>query len=271
MNWKDKIDAFNKRWNVLPEADETYVFIAFKTRMINIFRDIDSHVYTTDVRAFCKIFSIDYAEDHRRGYIINALNSAHDLITIYKMLEIIFAFEIYDNERYVTEHKGKGWYFRETEEAFALSNIQARIVLTGQKEIIIAPAGEEKLDKELVNYALSFLHKNSNQHFVAALKFYDKRDWIHCAENIRRSVEEYLREKLKNNAGLEANISTVGGVLKNQKSPAQIRSIISITLGHLDKFFNEHSKHNDGDFEEADAEFLIYQTGLLMRYLEKYV
>lgn len=271
MTWKDKIDAFNRRWNVAPVTDLTTVFVEFKIRIINVFRDIDGHVLTTDVWTFCKIFSIDHREGQDHGYIIRALNSAHALIDLYKMLEIIFAFDIYDNRRYVHENKSKGWYLREAQEVFNLSTVQSRIIKTSQGEIVIVPAGEEKLDEELVNPVLSFLGKNSNGHFVSALKFYEQKDWINCSENIRRSLEEYLREKFKNHAGLQTNITEIGKILKSQKSPAQVRNIVSIIFGHLDQFFNEHSKHKDGDIEESDAEFLIYQTALLMRYIEKYV
>lgn len=270
MIWKDKIDAFNRRWNITPTADSPTTFFEFKTRIVNVLQDIDSHVYPREVGKFCKIFSISYQDD-RRGYIVHALSSASSLIEMYKMLEIIFAFDVYDNGRYIHENKNKGWYLQETKEAFDLSNVQARIVLTKQDEIIIAPAGEHKLDEELTNLALSFLGEKSNSHLVSALGFFEEKKWVKCSEGIRRSLEEYLREKLENNVGLSSNITEVGKTLKAQKSPTQVRNIIMSTFSHLDHFFNENSKHNDGDLEEADAEFLIYQTTLLMRYIEKHI
>jgi len=270
QNWGEKIKAFNKRWNIVSTINSAFLFSQFQTRIINTFQDIDNHVYRQGVKTFCKIFSISYQEGYRCEYVVNALRSTTNFTDLYKMLEIIFALDIYDNNRYAIEYQNKEWYLKETQEIFEISGVEARIIRTKQSEILIVPAGEEKLDEELVNLALSFLDESSNNHFVSALKFYEQKDWIRCAEGLRRSLEEYLRKKLKN-AGLQKNIAEIGKKLKDQKSPVQIRSIIVTIFGHLDQFFNENCKHKDGDLEESDAEFLIYQTALLMRYVEKYV
>jgi len=50
-----------------------------------------------------------------------------------------------------------------------------------------------------------------------------------------------------------------------------IRNIIFQIFKLLDRYFNENSKHQDGAINEAENEYLIYQTGLLLRYVDKVV
>ncbi len=273
FNWKNKIDIFNKRWNISVADNSTETFTKFKTRVLSTFADIENHIMTPDIRTFCKIFGIAYDERHTRYvYILNAIKNTSSLTDLCLMLEVIFAFDIYDNSRYVVmERHNKGWYLKETKEIFEISGIQTRIIESASGEIFIVPSGEKKLDEELVNPVLSFLQSGSNKHFISALQFYEQKKWVNCAESLRRSLEEYLREKLENNIGLQANISEISKKLKNQKSPAQTRNIVATNFGHLNQFFNENSKHGDGDLEESDAEFLIYQIALLMKYIEKYI
>lgn len=271
LNWKNKKDSFNKRWNIAETIDSSIIFLQFRTRILNIFNDIDKHVYSDGVKIFCQYFSIIYDENHH-GYIRGALISVSNIVDLYEMLEVIFALDIYDNSHYIAaEYKDKRWYLREAKEVFEISNLETRIVETKEHEILIIPDREEKLDKELVDLALSFLDENSNSHFLSALKFYEQKRWVKCSESIRRSLEEYLRNKLKNEVGLKENISNLGKILKKENSSVQIRNIIITIFSYLDSFFNENSKHKDGDLDESDAEFLIYQTALLMRYIEKYV
>ena len=49
------------------------------------------------------------------------------------------------------------------------------------------------------------------------------------------------------------------------------RNIIFGTFNYLDKYFNENSKHGDGNINEPENEFLIYQVGLFMRYIDKVI
>ncbi|MBC6415943.1 MAG: hypothetical protein GDA46_06090 [Bdellovibrionales bacterium] len=118
----------------------------------------------------------------------------------------------------------------------------------------------------MVNKALSFLNKNSNKHFEEALKFYENKTTIKSAESLRRSLEEFLRHKLKNQKELQENIETLQKKIKNN-SNVEVRNIIIQIFKYLDKYFNEQSKHNDDNIKDSENEFLIYQTGLLMRYI----
>jgi len=142
------------------------------------------------------------------------------------------------------------------------------VITTHDGEVILYPKGEKELDNELVNFPLSFLDKDSGAHFVQALKFFQSKNFIKSAESLRRSLEEFLKKKLNNTKGLDANITELQKKLKSDGRDAQVRNIIGSIFNYLDQYFNDNSKHNDGDINNTENEFLIYQTGLLMRYIE---
>ena len=119
-----------------------------------------------------------------------------------------------------------------------------------------------------------FLNKESQKHFVDALTFYlnfSKTNAIKSAESIRRSLEEFLRFKLQNQKGLKENIIELQKRLKSDKRDSSLRNIIFHIFTYIDDYFNENSKHNDGNIENSENEFLIYQSGLLMRYIQKVI
>ena len=151
-----------------------------------------------------------------------------------------------------------------------MSDVNVAITITNG-DVILYPKGEDKLDEKLVNETLSFLNSKSGTHFEQALKFYQSNNPVKSAESLRRTIEEFLRFKLNNNNGLDSNITELTKKLKDENNDIQVRNIISATLRHLDVYFNENSKHNDGDITEPENEFLIYQTGLLLRYINRVI
>lgn len=278
MNLKDKMKKFNQRWGI--ENDESYEesFKKFKTRILNIMKDIDSKVTEKSISEFCRFYGIpEHWEYARIGdgkwseNIINRLIGENDEKEFYKLLEVIFALDILGLRGYGGRIEySKETIYGEVCQAINWSNVNVATAIIKEGEIIFYPSGEELLDEDIVNQVLSFLNQESNTHFKDALKFYKDKKWVKCSESLRRAAEEFIRFKLNNKNGLAANISEIGKWLKNEKAPAQARNIVSQTLGYLDQLFNENSKHNDGDLGEEDAEFLIYQVGLILRFIEKH-
>ena len=84
-------------------------------------------------------------------------------------------------------------------------------------------------------------------------------------------LEEFLRYKLRNEKGLNANIKEIQNIHKEKNKDKQIRNIISTNFNFLDKYFDENRKHQDGDIDETECEYLIYQTGVLLRYINKLI
>lgn len=153
--------------------------------------------------------------------------------------------------------------------AVEMSDVNVAITQS-ENGIVLYPKGEKILDEELVNKTLSFLPKDSNEHFEKSLKFYRNKDFKDSAERLRQSIEEFLRYKLENKESFEKNIKILGEKLKNNETQNEIKNIIFKTFDYLSKCFNKHSKHGN-NIDELENEFLIYQTGLLLRYINKSV
>lgn len=276
MDLKNKIAQFNRRWNVsndIPYEDE---FRKFKIRILNILENIDRQVTEESVSIFCRLYGIpeewqySYMGDKKWSKnIINHLKSENNEVEFYKILEVIFSLHIPGLMGYGREVYSKKSIYDEVCQAIEFSNINLATTMIKKGEIIFYPKGEELLDEDLVNMILSFLSGSSHQHFVDALKFYQANNFIKSAESIRRCIEEFLRIVLNNKDGLKNNVKLVQKKLKSDKKHANIRNIIGNIFNYLDHYFNDESKHNDGELGDEENEFLIYQSALLMRYINK--
>ncbi|MBP9864079.1 hypothetical protein KBC54_01340 [Patescibacteria group bacterium] len=277
MSMKDKLQKFNQRWSITTSEPYEVSFKKFKTRILNIFKEIDYRVTEEGVALFCQVFGISehwehdmYGDRKWSTNITDRLKSEENEIEFYKLIEVIFALPIPGLSGYSGEMVySKESMYREVCAAIALSDVNLETTVTKDGEIIFYPKGEAFLDADLVDKALSFLNKESNAHFVESLKFYQVKKHIKSAESLRRSLEEFLHFKLQNTKGLDANFSDLTNRLKTGGKDPQVRNIILQACRYLDQYFNENSKHNDGDIDDSENEFLIYQTGVLMRYLDK--
>lgn len=277
MNLKEQMEKFHKRWNIQKETDYQDEFEKFKTRILNIFSDVDSHVPDESIEVFCNYYGMpkqfrysEYGSGKTGKHIIGKLNAEDNEQRFYELLEVIFSLKIHHLMGYSHETMySKEILLKKTKEALHFSVVNLSIGQDKGGNIIFYPRGEEMLDEKLVNKILNSLDEKSNSHFVDALKFYQEKNWIKSAESIRRMLEEFLRHKLNNKKGFADNKLEVGKLLKGKNTDAQIRNIIAQIFGYLDQYFNDNSKHNDGDLEEEESEFLIYQSGLLVNYLNK--
>lgn len=149
------------------------------------------------------------------------------------------------------------------------SHIGIRIVQE-HNSFFAYPEGEPKLDEEIVEKALKSLGIESSKEYTQALTAYAANDWIKTAEKTRRTLEEYLREYLSNNKGLKANIKTLGVYLKeNSHTTEPLRVALTTLLSNLDTQYNNASKHASKTDGYIEAEYLIYQTGIVIRTIEQ--
>lgn len=274
MNLSEIIDDFKLRWNITDDKLGFESFEKFRIRIINTFRSIDNYITPEGIRNFCNAVGIEQrwewnSQTTWSENIIGALKNERDLVKLTFMIELIFSLPV--NKE--SDFNKVDLILHEFQEAIKISNVNITVSKINGKTIVY-PKGEELLNKELIEQVFSFINAESGKHFIEALKSYNKRtkeDFIKSSESIRRSLEEYLRYKLKNNKGLDGNISELGKQLKENSADSEIRNIILQNFKYLDKYFNENSKHNDGEIGEKEVEFLLYQTGLLMRYISQAV
>jgi hypothetical protein len=278
MDLQDKMKNFNKRWDITSSDSYEEAFKKFKQRILNIFTDIDSHVTQESVKMFCQYYGIPVVwrrtlirDSSLNGNIANRLLQEDDEREFYRLIELIFTLDItskWDHNRRISY--SRGLLLREAIEVIGLSSVNVAITSVNG-EVILYPKGEKELDSKLVNYTLTFLNREAGEHFVQSLQFYQAKNPIKSAESLRRTLEEFLRFKLNNSKGLNANITELRKILKGDERDAQVRNIILQTFSCLDQYFNENSKHNDGDIDDPENEFLIYQVGLGLRYINRVI
>jgi hypothetical protein len=259
-----KIHEFDRRWNINEGLSYEEEFRLFKQRILNIFGGISDYASESDNEYFCNFLGIQhYLQVGNDVSISMMLHQEDNEKKFYRLLELIFSLPYVGN---IVS------YYNKVVVAISFSKVNLAVTKNQDNEVIFYPKGEKRLDKHLVNDVLNSLDPKSNEHFADALKYYtkgSKNDRIKSAEQLRRSLEEFLKFKLRNNDGLASNIKKLGVVLKKNQKDLIIRNIIFQIFNYLDQYFNENSKHKDGDIDEPENEYLIYQTGLILRYVNK--
>ncbi|GAH57039.1 unnamed protein product, partial [marine sediment metagenome] len=96
-----KINKFNKRWEIIDDSTYEEEFKKFKTRVLNIFSDIDDNVPDEGISKFCQFIGIPEKWKHsfvgRRKWttvIIDSLIQENDEKKFYRLLKIIFSLPI---------------------------------------------------------------------------------------------------------------------------------------------------------------------------------
>ena len=131
------------------------------------------------------------------------------------------------------------------------------------------PEGEELLDATLVERPLNSLGEASSAEFTKALQYFKDGKWDTAVEKTRRTLEEYIREKMGNKKGLQANILVLMKSIKQQEVPEHLRTIIQRHLVMLDDYYNHASKHETKVGGTAECEFTIYATGTIINLLDQ--
>ena len=281
MDFK-KLKEFDKRWNIKSTETDEESFKKFKQRIINIMESVDSgystgidNMVTEDsIFDFCQYYGIKEKKQssYNKFTIIDRLYNESNKKEFYKLIVAILSLDIAAFNSFLAE-KVNVYLKNKVKEAIEMSDVNVAVRENTQGGLILYPKGEKKLDEELVNKTLLFLDDKSNKHFEEALKAYQSKEPAQSAESLRHSLEEFLRHKLQNKKGLEINIKILRQGLKEEGSPTEILNIAHKTFeifNCLDKYFNEHSKHGSRDIPEPENEFLIYQTGLLLRYINTF-
>lgn len=268
MDVSEEIKAYNKRWKIQDDSNYQEKFEKFRTAVLNILTFVDDDLGAEECKVFCNINGLPFElprsslSDHPGFNVRNALRNETNEKKFYFLIQLIF---MNKTRRRKICYK----YFDRIKEIALISEVNLALTIhEDDNRVIFYPKGEEKLDEILIDSIFSFLDIKSSEKFKEALVLYEEQEYIRSAESIRRCLEEFLRCKFKNTMGLVANISLLSKQLKEIKQP-ELKNIICTTFKYLDNFFNEQSKHNDGELSEAENEFLLYQSSVLMRYISK--
>lgn len=133
--------------------------------------------------------------------------------------------------------------------------------------MFIFPKGAKELDDALVSEPLEWLNDYPNAHktFVIALKQYSDGIYIRdVADNLRKALETFLQEFLGNGKNLESNKNEICKYLGERGVDAGVPGLYQTLINTYKNLNDRIAKHNDA-VDKKMLEFLLYQTGLLIR------
>lgn len=133
----------------------------------------------------------------------------------------------------------------------------------------VFPKGAKEFDDALVSQPLEWLkdYPKTYKTYCIALKQYSEGIYIRdIADNLRKSLEDFLRDFLKNEKDLNGNKKEAEEYLKRFNANPQLINIFGSLLTHYYLLNNDTAKHND-KVDKTYLEFLLYQTGIFIRTL----
>ena len=140
-------------------------------------------------------------------------------------------------------------------------------LLRDDNGIFIFPKGAKELDDALVSQPLDWLaaYPRAYKTFCNALRQYSEGIYIRdVADNLRKALEEFLQEFLGNAKNLETNKNEICKYLGEQGVDAGVSGLFHPLINAYKNINDRIAKHNDA-VDEKLLEFLLYQTGVLIR------
>ena len=140
-------------------------------------------------------------------------------------------------------------------------------ILEDNDGIFVFPKGAKELDDALVSEPLEWLKDYPKAHktYINALKQYSEGIYIRdVADNLRKALEEFLQEFLSNDKNLESNKNEICKYLGQAGVDAGITGLFQPLINSYKNINDRIAKHND-KVDEKLLEFLLYQTGVLIR------
>jgi len=134
---------------------------------------------------------------------------------------------------------------------------------------IIIPKGAKELDEAVVCSVAEWLQKypTAQQPYTTALQnYFNSKEPCDIADNLRKSFEAFLREFLKSESNLDENIKKLGLYLKKHNISIEVRNMFTMFISYYKTHNDKTAKHRN-DTDKNSIEFLLYQTGVFMRYL----
>lgn len=131
----------------------------------------------------------------------------------------------------------------------------------------VFPKGAEELDAVLVSQPLEWLrdYPNAYETYCIALRQYADGIYIRdVADNLRKALEAFLQEFLHNDKNLETNKNEICKYLGSQNVDAGIGGLFQPLINAYKNINDRIAKHN-GKVDKKMLEFLLYQTGVLIR------
>jgi hypothetical protein len=138
-----------------------------------------------------------------------------------------------------------------------------------RKEIIKRAIVAKEVDEELLVGTLKGLesHPEADKLYRQALSAYNTgKDARHILDDIRLSLEYYLRDVLKNDKTLENQMLLILAHLKGKGVSVEILNLFRQLFDYLNKYQNENVKHWD-EVKPSEVDLIINLTNSVYRFL----
>lgn len=255
---KDKFKYFKtKIFNVLNIVSEDYSSECMDSEEYYTFCNITGTPYNTN-------YDSDYQNRDRFEHclsIIERTNSLNEFLSYYVALV---------NSVKTEKYSEAAWKRANFSNLLCNMLDESHIpfdLLEDEGEYFIFPKGAKELDDALVSEPLEWLKEYPQAHktYCIALKQYSEGIYIRdVADNLRKTLEAFLQEFLGNTKNLETNKNEICKYLGEQSVDAGISGLFQPLINSYKNINDRIAKHNDA-VDEKLLEFLLYQTGVLIR------
>lgn len=266
MDWLD----YRKKLGIAFSDRKKFDYLVTNVR--NMFTIIEENISFEDYLSFCNMTGTPFQAMYSSSYYGNArFNSICNIIFSTKRIEDFVACFCAFLNTYRNPLPYVSKYNREEYKAIFLSALtRAHIpfdIFEDDDGYFIFPKGAQELDDALVSQPLEWLNNypNARKTFVIALHQYADGIFIRdVADNLRKALEAFLQEFLGNDKNLESNKNEICKYLGQQGVDGGISGLFQPLINSYKNINDRIAKHND-KVDEKLLEFLLYQTGLLIR------
>lgn len=246
---------------ILNELDAYFYYLNYE---INAGPEFTEIIDDWDYKRFCNTLGIrkknsEYNEQY--GLIIDELKHRQ-----HNFKEFIIGLIALINSLSKKSEVEKSQLIKFLEKAFNDSGIRFK-VLQENDEYFVFPDGAKELDEALIIQTAQWLqdYKSTHKMYLQTLSQYSKKENPRdVADNLRKTLEQFLQEFFKNSKTLANNISEVGKYFESKNVHSELKKIFTSLLSGYDNANNGIAKHHDNT-DEKMLEFLLYQTGIFIR------
>lgn len=263
MNWLDYREKLGIGFNDMQKASLFIANILTTCRKIrNEYNDI---VADEEYFDFCTMTGAEYNDycDSFENIIDELSTYENDFI---EFLARYIAF-INSLDKDFEEEYNRNYFIKTVQSYLHKSNIQFEVFYDENNDYFIFPKGAKEFDNALVSEPLEWLSNYPKAHktYCNALKQYSEGIYIRdVADNLRKALEEFLQEFLGNEKNLESNKDEICRYLGKQGVDSGISGLYQPLINSYKNINDRIAKHND-KIDEKLLEFLLYQTGILIR------
>lgn len=242
----------------------------FFNRIFNVLDDLNpmyNQISTDEYFNFCRLTGYPMQHgttaDECWGIVLRILNkkvsSVREFLSYY-----MFMINCQEDKEY------KSWTKENFKDLVCNCLIESHIPCEVYEEngsYFVFPKGAEELDKALVSEPLEWLKEYPQAHktYCIALRQYSDGEFIRdTADNLRKALEEFIQEFLGNDKNLENNKNEICKYLGEQGVDAGISGLFQPLINAYKNINDRIAKHHD-KVDEKLLEFLLYQTGVLIR------